>query len=165
MVGKIRPFFPMIGKIFSPVFQRLEKIFAPFPGNKTNNKTPGGQNRRTIPTIPDNCLRRQLGQPGTTPSRCRADNSARRQVANGIEGGISATKDTKGTKRDWKTSERNPLVREVRLSSRAPTAGAREGGVRGIPECRSAASDGWEAGGMSTLKTRKTASRTGMRLG
>lgn len=80
-------------------------------------------------------------------------------------GGILATKDTKGTKRDRKTSERIPLVREVRLSSRAPTAGAREGGVRGIPECRCAASEAWETGGMSTSKTRKNASLTGTRLG
>ena len=63
------PVFSNDWKIFSPVFQRLEKNFGPFPGNKKNkkdNKTTGGQNRQTIPTIPDNCLRRQLGQPGTT---------------------------------------------------------------------------------------------------
>ncbi len=54
---------------------------------------------------------------------------------------------------------------EVRLSSRAPTAGAREGGVRGIPECRCAESDGWECGRDAYMKTRKTASRTGTRLG
>ncbi len=66
---KNQPVFSNDWKNFSPVFQRLENIFGPFPGNKKNkkdNKTTGGQNRQTIPTIPDNCLRRQLGQPGTT---------------------------------------------------------------------------------------------------
>ncbi|MBR3584074.1 MAG: hypothetical protein IKO01_11600 [Kiritimatiellae bacterium] len=48
------PIFSNDWKNFSPVFQRLEKIFRPFSGNKTDNKTPGGQNRRTNPTIPDN---------------------------------------------------------------------------------------------------------------
>ncbi len=74
-------------------------------------------------------------------------------------GGISATK---GTKRERKTSERITHVREVRLSSRAPTARSRKGGVRRLPECHYA--DAWETGGMSTLKSRKTASRTGTRL-
>ncbi len=36
------------------------------------------ENSQTIPTIPDNFLRRQLKQLGTTLSKCRADNSARR---------------------------------------------------------------------------------------
>ena len=76
-------------------------------------------------------------------------------------GGIFATK---GTKRERKTSERITPVREVRLSSRAPTAGAREGGVKGLPECPRANSDGWSVGGMSTLKTKNTAPRTGTRL-
>ncbi len=147
------PDFSNDWKNFSPVFQRLEKNFRPiFRKQKEQN---GQQNnRRTKPSDnSDNCLRRQLGQLGTTLSRCRADNSARRKVANGIAGGISATKDTKGTKRERRTSEKISHVWEVRLSSRAPAAGAREGGVRGIPECRSTASDGWNAGGMSTLKT------------
>ena len=44
-------------------------------------------------TISGNCLRRQLGQPGTTLSRCRADNSARRKVANGLREGSAVTSD------------------------------------------------------------------------
>ena len=39
-----------------------------------------------------------------------------------------------------------------------------EGHLQECLECRCASSDGWEAGGMSTLKTKKTASRTGRRL-
>ena len=42
---------------------------------------------QTIPTISDNGFWRQLGQPGRTLSRCRADNSARREVANGMREG------------------------------------------------------------------------------
>ncbi len=42
--------------------------------------------------------------------------------------------------------------------------GTRGGNLQECPEYRCAESNGWEAGGMSTLKTRKTASRTGTRL-
>ena len=38
---------------------------------------------------------------------------------------------------------------------------AGEGNLQECLECRRAAPDGWETGGMSTLKTKKTASRTG----
>jgi hypothetical protein len=44
MVGKFRPFFPMIGKFFGPFLENKK--------NKIDNKTTGGQNRQTIPTIP-----------------------------------------------------------------------------------------------------------------
>ncbi len=121
----------------------MEKIFGPFSGNKKNkkdHKTNGEQNRRTIPAISDHFWKRQLGQLATTLSMCDAQPDGGHQ--------------RKGPRiASW----------EVRLSSRAPTTGAREGGVRGIPECHCADSDGWETGGMSTLKTRKTASRTGTR--
>jgi hypothetical protein len=43
-------------------------------------------------------LRRQLGQLGATLSRCRADNSARRQGANGIAGGKKTTTGIKRTR-------------------------------------------------------------------
>jgi hypothetical protein len=54
MVGKNGPIFPMIGKIFRPFSNDWKKISGPFSGNKKNktvNKTTGGQNRQTIPTI------------------------------------------------------------------------------------------------------------------
>ena len=71
-----------------------------FLGNKKNkkdDKTSGGQNRQTIPTISDNYFWRQLKQPGTTLSRCRADNSARRKKVEGsAEGMREERKDKQG---------------------------------------------------------------------
>ena len=64
-----------------------------------------GKNPQTIPTIPDNYLRRQLKQLGTTLSRCRADNSARRQGANGIEGGKKKTNKQRGTRESGEKRE------------------------------------------------------------
>ena len=154
----------------------------PFPGNKKNktvNKTIVEQNHQTIPTIPDNCLRRQLGQPGTTLSRspggqprpaagsewdCGREENDKQDKEDKIVGGKREGFQPQRAQRESGKQAKEP-VWEVRLSTRAPTSGAREGGVRGIPECRSKDSDAWETGGMSTLKTRKTASRTGTRLG
>ena len=52
-------------------------------------------------------------------------------------------------------------VRQVRQVCGRETG---DGNLQECLECRCADLDGWETGGMSTLKTRKTASRTGTRL-
>jgi hypothetical protein len=67
MVGKFRPIFPMIGKIFRH-FSNDWKIFSEsIFGNKKDkkgNKTSGEQTGQTIPTIPDNCFGNNLDNPG-----------------------------------------------------------------------------------------------------
>ena len=123
----------MIGKIFRPFSNDWTKFSGRFLETKQTTKHPADKTVGQIRQFPT------FFEETTWTTILREERGRE-------AGGILATKDTKGTKRDRKTSERLPHVREVRLSSRAPTPEAREGGVREIPECRCAASDAWECG-------------------
>ena len=77
MVGKFRPIFPMIGKIFRNFSNDLKTFSESIFGNKKDkqgNKTSGEQTGQTIPTIPDNCFGDNLDNPrqllqGAPPNR------------------------------------------------------------------------------------------------
>jgi hypothetical protein len=68
---KTPPDFSNDWKNFSPVFQRLEKIFRPGSGNKKDkkdNKTSGGQNRSDNSDNSDNCFGDNLEKRNSDPS-------------------------------------------------------------------------------------------------
>ena len=129
MVGKISPFFPMIGKFFCP-FSNDWKKFRAISGKQKEQK--GQQNKRRTKPSDNTDYSRQLFEETT-----------------------------------WTTRDRQPCkvsrkVRQVRQVCGWETG---DGNLQECLECRCAESDGRETGGMSTLKTKKTASRTGTRLG
>ncbi len=65
----------------------------------------------------------------------------------------------------WRMHGWKNVSRKVRQVRQVCGRESREGNPQECLECPCTASDGWETGGMSTLKTKKTASRTGTRLG